>query len=125
MYHDTLTISNGYSDLTKLKTHTGSTLHNELTGRITKQLSEEINKVRELITERGSPYETPRPTSLEKITSRAMVPKEHLKLLWNYFDDGKQRYKHFRDKRYVIKSTKLCYAITKVKLPKFDDKDRK
>ena len=81
VYHDTLTISNGYSDLTKLKTHTGSTLHNELTGRITKQLSEEISKVREFITERGSPYETPRPTPLDKITSGAVVPKEHLKLL--------------------------------------------
>ena len=56
-------------------------LHSELTGRISKQLSEEINKVREFITERGNPYEASRPTSLDKITSGAVVPKEHSKLM--------------------------------------------
>ena len=43
----------------------------------------------------------------------------------NYFDDRKQRYKHFRDERYVRKSKKLCDTITTVNLPKFDNKNKK
>ena len=43
----------------------------------------------------------------------------------NYFDDRKQRYKHFRDERYVRKSKKLCDTITKVNLPNFDNKNKK
>ena len=43
----------------------------------------------------------------------------------NYFDDKKQRYKHFCDERYVRKSKKLCDTITKVNLPKFDNKNKK
>ena len=113
------------SGLIKLKIHTGPTLHSELTGRINKQLSEEINKVRDFFTERGNLYKTTRPTPLDKITSGTVVPKEHSKLWWKYFNDGKQRYKHFRDKRYIIKSTKLCDTIMKVRLHKLDDKDRK
>ena len=123
-YNEILAISNCYSDLAKSKTPTGPTLHHELTGRISKQLSEETNKVREFITERGNPYETARPTPLHNITSGLVVPKEHSKRLLNYFDDGKQRYKHFRDERYVKMSKKLCNTITKINLPKFDDKDK-
>ena len=49
VYHEILAISNCYNDLTKSKTYTGPTLHYELAGRISKQLSEEINSiVREL-----------------------------------------------------------------------------
>ena len=101
VYNEILAISNCYSDLTKSKIPTGPTLHHELTGRISKQLSEKINKVRKFITERGNPYETARPTPLHNITSGLVVPKEHSKRLLNYFDDEKQRYKHFRDLRYV------------------------
>ena len=54
-----------------------------------------------------------------------MVPKEHSKRLLNYFDDGKQRYKHFHDERYAKKSKKPCDTITKINLPKFDNKDNK
>ena len=54
-----------------------------------------------------------------------MVPKEHSKHLLNYFGDGKQQYKHFRDEQYVKKCKKLCDTITKVNLLKFDDKDKK
>ena len=36
-----------------------------------------------------------------------------------------QRYKHFRDEQYAKNSKKLCDTITKVNLPKFDDKDKK
>ena len=122
--HKILIFSHCYSNLTKSKTRTGPTLHHELTGRISK-LSEEINKVREFITERGNPYETSRPTPLHNITSGLVVPKEHSKRLLNYFDNGKQRYKHFHDERYVKKSKKLCDTIMKVKLPKFDDKEKK
>ena len=43
----------------------------------------------------------------------------------NYFDDKKQRFKHFRDERFVRKSKKLCDTITKVNLPKFDNRNKK
>ena len=126
MYHEILANSNCYNDLTKAKTRTGPTsLHHELTGRISKQLSGEINKVREFITESGNPYEAARPTPLHNITSGLVVPKEFSKRLLNYFGDGKQRYKHFRDERYLKKSKKLCDTITKVNLPKFDGKYKK
>ena len=59
------------------------------------------------------------------MTSGLVVPKEHSKRLVNYFDDKKQRYKHFCDEWYVKKSKKICDTITKVNLPKFDDKDKK
>ena len=94
----------------------GPTLHHELRGRIRKHMSEEINKVREFIIKRGNPYKTPRQTPLYNITSRLVVPKEHSKGLLNYFNDGKQRYKHFRDERYLKKSEKLCDTIAKVNL---------
>ena len=124
VYHEVLAISNSYSDLAKSNTRTGSALHHELTGNISKQLNEEINKVMEFINERENPYETARPTPLHNITSGQMVPKENSRRLLNYFNDGKQRYIDFRDERYVMKSKKLCDTITKVNLPKFDDKDK-
>ena len=125
VYHDVLAISNCYSDLTKSNTRTGPALHHELTGNISKQLNEEISKVMEFINERGNPYETARPTPLHNITSGQMVSKENSRRLLNYFNDGKQRYRDFRDERYVMKSKKLCDTITKVNLPKFDDRDKK
>ena len=42
-----------------------------------------------------------------------------------YFNDGNQRYKHFRDERYLKKFKKLCDTITKVNLQEFDVKDKK
>ena len=56
VYHEILVISKCYSDITKSKTRTGPTSHYELTGEISKQLCEEIKKIRELITERGYHY---------------------------------------------------------------------
>ena len=73
VYHEILAISNYYSDLTKSKTSKDPTFHHQLAGRMSKQLSEEIIKVRELITERGNPYETSRPTPLHNITSGLVV----------------------------------------------------
>ena len=84
-----------------------------------------MNKVREFITERGNPYETLTPTPLHNITGGQVIPKPHSKRLLNYFEDGKQRYKVFREERYVNKSKKLSDTITKVNLPKFDGKDKK
>ena len=46
VYHEILAISNNYSGLTKSETHKGPTFHHELTGRMSKQLSEEIIKIR-------------------------------------------------------------------------------
>ena len=54
--HEILVISKCYSDTTKSKIRTGPTSHYELTGEISKQLYEEIKKIRELITERGYHY---------------------------------------------------------------------
>ena len=125
VYHEILAISNCYSDLAKSKTCMALTKHHMLTGTISKQLSEEINKVREFITERGNSYKTTRPRPLHNITSGLVVLKGHSKLFWNYYDDGKQQYKHFCDKQYVKKSKKLCDTMKKVNLPKFDDKDKK
>ena len=73
VYHEILAISNYYSDLTKSKTSKGPTFHHQLASRMSKQLSEEIIKVRELITERGNPNETSRPTPLHNITSGLVV----------------------------------------------------
>ena len=56
VYHEILVISKCYSDITKSKIRTGPTSHYELTGEISKQLCEEIKKIRELITERGYHY---------------------------------------------------------------------
>ena len=125
VYHEIITYSNCYSDLTKSKTRTGPALHHELTGRISKQQSEEVIKVRKFITEWGNPYETSRPTPLHDITSGLVVPKEHSKLLLKYFDGGKQQCKLFCDERYVKKSYKLCGTIRKVNIPKFDYKYKK
>ena len=125
VYHEVLAISNCFSNLTKSKTRTGPHLHHELAGGIGKQLSESMNKVTEFITERGNPYETLTPTPLHNITGGQVVPKPHSKRLLNYFEDGKQRYKVFREESYVNKSKKLSDTITKVNLPKFDGKDQK
>ena len=51
VYHEIIASSNCYGDLTKSKTRTDPTLHHELTGRISKQQSEEMIKVRKFITE--------------------------------------------------------------------------
>ena len=125
MYHEVLAISNCFSNLTKSKTRTGPQLHHKLAGGISKQLSESMNKVTEFITERGNPYETLTPTPLHNITGGLVVSKPHSKRLLNYFEDGKQRYKVFREERYVNKSKKLSDTIAKVNLPKFDGKDQK
>ena len=58
----------------QIKDPHGSYFASLVKGRISKQLSEEINKVREFITKRGKLYRSPRLTPLHNITSGLVLP---------------------------------------------------
>ena len=124
-YHEILAISNCYSNLTKSNTRTGPDIHHELSGNISKEITDHTLNTVEFILARGNPYQTTATTALHNFTSAQKVPKESAEKILNFFEDGKQRYEKFRNERLVEKSKNLSHTITKRNLPKFEEKQKK
>ena len=125
VYHEILAISNCYSNLTKSNTRTGLDIRHELSGNITKEISDHTLSTVEFILARGNPYQTIASTALHNFTSAQKAPKESTGKILNFFEDGKQRYEKFRNERLVEKSNKLSHTITKRNMPKFEEKQKK
>ena len=125
VYHEILAISNCHSNLTKSNTRTGPDIHHELSGNISKEISDHTLSTVEFILARGNPYQTTATAALQNFTSVQKVPKESAEKVLNFFEDGKQRYEKFRNERLVEKSKNLSHTITKRNLPKFEEKQKK
>ena len=125
VYNEILAISNCHSNLTKSNTRTGPDIHHELSGNISKEISDHTLSTVEFILARGNPYQTTATAALQNFTSVQKVPKESAEKVLNFFEDGKQRYEKFRNERLVEKSKNLSHTITKRNLPKFEEKQKK
>ena len=110
----------------KPKARTGPFLHNELGGNTSCNLKEAVTKVvKFIIEERGNPYELTTNPKLHNFTSGQVVSEESTAKLLKYFEHGQEKYEKFRNDRYVTKTKKFSDTITKVNLPKFEQKKQK
>ena len=71
----------------------------ELSGSLTKVLSDSVDKVFNFLLERNNPYEVKETTKLHHFTTGHIVFDEHAKRLLSFFDHGQANYIEFRKER--------------------------
>ena len=89
VYHEILGISNIFTSITSHGLGFRETdLHHELSGSLTKVLSDSVDKVSNFLLERNNPYEVKETTKLHHFTTGHIVFDEHTKCLLSFFDHG-------------------------------------
>ena len=84
-----------------------------------------MTKEVKFIEERGNPYESTTNPKLHNFTSGQVVSEESTAKLLKYFEHGQEQYEKFRNERFVTRTKKLSDTLTKVILPKFEEKKQK
>ena len=120
VYYETLAISNIFTSIASHGLGFRETdLHHELSGSLTKVLSDSVDKVFNFLLERNNPYDVKGTTKLHHFTTGHIVFDEHAKRLLSFFDHGQANYFEFCKEGYINKTKILSDRITKNQLPLF------
>ena len=120
VYYEILAISNIFTSIASDGLGFRETdLHHELSGSLTKVLSDSVDKVFNFLLERNNPYDVKETTKLHHFTTGHIVFDEHAKRLLSFFDHGQANYIEFCKERYINKTKILSDRITKNQLPLF------
>ena len=124
VYHEVLSISNCFVDLTKSAPFNSDAvlLHHELGGHSADEFNQSLQKVASFIEERGNPYETSPLAKLYHFTTNEVVSPDNAELLLNAYEHGKAEYIAYRKARFVTKEAKLIDTIKRNSVATFSSK---
>lgn len=120
IYHEILTISNLFRELTNAKVMDhAEVFHHELTREKGSFIHENMKKLLNFMVEKGNPYDVVCHTPLCNFVTKVCVPERDKMSMLNIFEEGSKCYSEFQNERFILKTKKLNDRIPRMKTPCF------
>ena len=127
LYHEMLALHNLFSNLMKDDTsgHLETVVHHTLGGRKSDKFNSSVTNLFDYVNGNYNPYlKADASLPLHNFVSKITVPSAASSRILQVFENGSERYKTFRNERYVEKNKKMFDRISLVKLPRFDPSEK-